>query len=177
MIGVITNNKQVFGTVMTPAVRLLKKQNIPYEIHEYQHDKANHDFGKEAAEKLGLDQNLVFKTLLACDATDKNKLVVAIVPVAGLLDLKALAKAAKIKKMAMAEPMHAERVTGYIVGGISPIAQKKRLPTFLDSSAAGLETLYISGGKRGLDLALSCEGLMKATGATLADIREEKGRS
>lgn len=157
---------------MTPAVRLLKKQKIPFELHEYEHDKTNHDFGKEAAEKLGLDQTVVFKTLLACDATDKSKLVVAIVPVSGMLDLKALAKAAKLKKMVMADPQQAERVTGYIVGGISPIGQKKRLPTFIDSSAEHLTMLYVSGGKRGLDLGLSCVGLVQATGATLAPIKD-----
>jgi Cys-tRNA(Pro)/Cys-tRNA(Cys) deacylase len=157
---------------MTPAVHLLKKQRIPFEIHEYDHDKTNHEFGKEAADKLGLDQTLVFKTLLACDATDKNKLVVAIVPVSGMLDLKALAKAAKLKKMVMADPQQAERVTGYIVGGISPIGQKKRLPTFIDSSAEQLTMLYVSGGKRGLDLGISCAGLIQATGAVLAPIKD-----
>ncbi|MFO6422513.1 Cys-tRNA(Pro) deacylase [Motilimonas sp. KMU-193] len=156
---------------MTPAVNLLQKKKIPHQLFEYQHDKSNQDFGKEAADKLGLAPEAVFKTLLACDANDKHKMVVAIVPVAGMLDLKALAKAAKLKKMVMAQPVDAERTTGYIVGGISPIGQKKRLPTFIDSSAQDFEQIYVSGGKRGLDIGLTYQALVQATGAVLAEIK------
>ena len=121
---------------MTPAIELLKKAQVPHEVLSYHHDPKAASYGLEAVEKLGLAPETVFKTLLA--ASEKQELLVAIVPVAGTLDLKALAQAAGVKKLEMAKPDQAQRSTGYLVGGISPLGQKKRLRTFIDKSAAEL---------------------------------------
>ena len=135
---------------MTPAIDLLKKNRAEHRVHSYQHDPKSASYGLEAAEKLGLDPARVFKTLLA--STERNELVVAVVPVAGTLDLKALAQAAGAKKMEMADPAAAQRATGYLVGGISPLGQKKRLRTFIDVSARAHPTVYVSAGRRGLEV-------------------------
>ncbi|MDR6233011.1 Cys-tRNA(Pro) deacylase [Pseudomonas oryzihabitans] len=138
---------------MTPAIDLLKKTKVPHEVLSYHHDPKAASYGLEAAEKLGLAPATVFKTLLA--ASEKQELLVAIVPVAGTLDLKALAQAAGVKKLEMAKPDQAQRSTGYLVGGISPLGQKKRLRTFIDESAAELPTIHVSAGRRGLEVALA----------------------
>ncbi|MDR6677450.1 Cys-tRNA(Pro) deacylase [Pseudomonas oryzihabitans] len=138
---------------MTPAIDLLKKTKVPHEVLSYHHDPKAASYGLEAAEKLGLAPATVFKTLLA--ASEKQELLVAIVPVAGTLDLKALAQAAGVKKLEMAKPDQAQRSTGYLVGGISPLGQKKRLRTFIDESAAALPTIHVSAGRRGLEVALA----------------------
>ena len=130
---------------MTPAIDLLKKARAEHRVHSYEHDPKSASYGLEAAEKLGLEPAQVFKTLLAC--TEKNELLVAVVPVAGTLDLKALAQAAGAKKVEMADPMAAQRATGYLVGGISPLGQKKRLRTFIDSSAQAQPSIYVAGWK------------------------------
>ncbi|PKL97443.1 MAG: Cys-tRNA(Pro) deacylase [Gammaproteobacteria bacterium HGW-Gammaproteobacteria-9] len=140
---------------MTPAIDLLKKARAEHAVHSYEHDPKSASYGLEAAEKLGLEPARVFKTLLAC--SEKNELLVAVVPVAGTLDLKALAQAAGVKKVEMADPMAAQRATGYLVGGISPLGQKKRLRTFLDSSAQAHATIYVSAGRRGLEVGLEVE--------------------
>ena len=151
----------------TPATVALTRAGIAFTVHAYDHDPAAPSYGLEAAEALALDPATVFKTLLAdVDGT----LVVGVVPVAGQLDLKALAAAVGGKKATMADPAVAERVTGYVVGGISPIGQKRRLPTVLDSSADALEQVYVSGGRRGLDVGLSPGDLQRVTGATSAPI-------
>jgi Cys-tRNA(Pro)/Cys-tRNA(Cys) deacylase len=155
----------------TPATVALQRAGIRFTAHSYPHDSAVTGFGLEAADKLGLDPERVFKTLLA-DA-DGN-LVVAVVPVSGQLDLKALAGAVGAKKAVMADPKVAERKTGYVLGGISPIGQKTRHPTVLDESALLFGTVYVSGGRRGLDLELSPTDLIAVTGATVQAIARDR---
>ncbi len=148
---------------MTPATKALDKAQIDYSIHEYQHDANTEAFGLEAAEKLNLEAELVFKTLIA--QLDTAKLVVAIIPVAQKLNMKNLAKAAGAKKAAMANPQEVQRSTGYILGGVSPIGQKKSLPTFIDITAEKLSQMYVSGGRRGFDIGLSPTDLKMMTKA------------
>lgn len=138
---------------MTPAIALLKKQKIAHQLMSYEHDENAVSYGVEAADKLGVAAEKVFKTLLV--TTDKNELFVGIVPVLKQLDLKHIAQAAGVKKVEMAKPALAERVTGYLVGGISPLGQKKRLKTFIDCSAESLDIMYVSGGRRGLDIGIA----------------------
>ncbi|WP_413111927.1 Cys-tRNA(Pro) deacylase [Thaumasiovibrio sp. DFM-14] len=148
---------------MTPAINLLKKKRIFHAVHQYQHDPANTDFGNEAVTALGQDPAQVFKTLLFCKHDDAKALCVAVVPVAGKLDLKAAAKAAGYKKAEMADPVMAEKITGYIVGGISPLGQKKALPTFIDNSAQQFDTVCVSAGRRGLEIELAPQDLSTLT--------------
>jgi Cys-tRNA(Pro)/Cys-tRNA(Cys) deacylase len=151
----------------TQATVALRAAGIPFTEHAYTHDPANTNFGLEAATALGLDPDRVFKTLLA---DVDGRLVVGIVPVTGKLDLKRLAAAVGGKRAAMADPAVAERRTGYVVGGISPIGQKTVHPTVIDETAELWDTVYVSGGRRGLDLELAPADLVRATDATLADI-------
>lgn len=153
---------------MTPALDLLKKVRAEHHVHSYEHDPKAASYGLEAAEKLGLEPAQVFKTLLA--SSEKAELLVAVVPVAGTLDLKALAHAAGVKKVEMADPAAAQRATGYLLGGISPLGQKKRLRTFIDSSAQPFSTIFVSAGRRGLEVELSAATLAEHTQATFADI-------
>ncbi len=129
---------------MTPATKLLKANKIDFSIHEYEHDANAKSFGLEAAEKLNLRVEEVFKTLLV---TDEKNYFVAILPVHHQLNLKKVAQAVGAKKLKMSDPKDAERLTGYLVGGISPVGQKKRLKTVIDQSAQQLEKLYVSGGE------------------------------
>jgi Cys-tRNA(Pro)/Cys-tRNA(Cys) deacylase len=152
----------------TPATAALTRARIPFTVHTYEHDPTASSFGLEAASALGLDPERVLKTLLA---SVDGRLVVGIVPVSGQLDLKAVAAAVGGKKAVMADPHDAERVTGYVVGGISPIGQKRALPTVLDSSAMQHETVFVSGGRRGMDLEVTPADLVAVTRATLAAIR------
>jgi Cys-tRNA(Pro)/Cys-tRNA(Cys) deacylase len=151
----------------TPATVALDRTGTSYSLHAYEHDPAATSFGLEAADLLGLDPGSVFKTLLV---QVDGRLVVGIVPVTHQLDLKSLAATVGGKRAAMADPATAERTTGYVVGGISPLGQKKRLPTVLDESALGLPTVYVSGGRRGLDLGLAPADLVSLTDATVAAI-------
>lgn len=151
----------------TPATVALSASGIAFSEHAYAHDPSNRDFGMEAATALGLDPDQVFKTLLA---DVDGRLVVGIVPVTGKLDLKALAHAVGGKKAVMADPAVAERKTGYIVGGISPIGQKNRHETVLDETAELWDVVFVSGGRRGFDLGLAPADLIRATGAVIADI-------
>ncbi len=153
---------------MTPAIDLLKKTRAEHRVHSYTHDPKSASYGLEAAEKLGLDPARVFKTLLV--ASEKNELLVAVVPVVGHLDLKALAQAASVKKVDMADPQAAQRATGYLVGGISPLGQKKRLRTFIDESARTHASIYVSAGRRGLEVELQADVLAEHTGAAFAPI-------
>ncbi|WP_028115586.1 Cys-tRNA(Pro) deacylase [Ferrimonas senticii] len=153
---------------MTPAITAAKKAKVNFVTHQYQHDPNAASFGEEAAQLLGQLPQRVFKTLLASD--DSGKLYVAVVPVSGQLDLRALAKAVAAKKLAMAKPDMAEKATGYVVGGISPLGQKKRLPLVLDSSALGFDTIFVSAGRRGLEIELAATDLLKLTGGKAADI-------
>lgn len=153
---------------MTPAIKTLEKARVTFDVVSYEHDPRSPAYGEEAAQVLGLNPREVFKTLLA--RLDGDKLVVAIVPVMGQLDLKALAKAAGARKASMAEPQDAERATGYVVGGISPLGQKKRLATFIDISCQDYPAIHVSGGRRGLEIRLAPDDLTKLTGARLAPI-------
>ena len=155
---------------MTPATKLLKANEIDFSIHEYEHDANAKSFGLEAAEKLNLRVEEVFKTLLV---TDEKNYFVAILPVHHQLNLKKVAQAVGAKKLKMSDPKDAERLTGYLVGGISPVGQKKRLKTVIDQSAVQLEKLYVSGGKRGLDIGLKPQDLAKVLSATFADVLDE----
>lgn len=151
----------------TPATVALTAAGIPFTAHPYEHDPANTNFGLEAAEALQLDPEQVFKTLLA---DVDGSLVVGIVPVTGKLDLKALASAVGGKRAEMADSKLAERRTGYVVGGISPIGQKNRHATVLDETAELYDTVFVSGGRRGLDIELAPADLIRATGAIVAAI-------
>lgn len=151
----------------TPATVALTKLGIAFTERSYTHDPAVTDFGGEAAAALGVPEERVFKTLLA---DVDGALAVAIVPVSGMLNLKALAAALGGKRAAMADPALAERRTGYVVGGISPLGQRSRLRTVLDGSALTHDTVLVSGGRRGLDLELAPNDLVSATGAVVAEI-------
>lgn len=151
----------------TPATRALTTLGIAFVEHEYAHDPQATSFGIEAATVLGVDRMQVFKTLLA---SADGALVVGIVPVSGTLDLKALAAAVGARKAVMADPRSAERKTGYVLGGISPIGQKTRLVTVLDETAELFDTVYVSGGRRGFDIELTPADLVTATGALIAAI-------
>ncbi|MBA2778222.1 Cys-tRNA(Pro) deacylase [Billgrantia kenyensis] len=153
---------------MTPAVKALERDGAAFELLSYAHDPRAPAYGEEAANALGLDPQSVFKTLIA--RLDDGRLAVGIVPVTGQLDLKALAKAAGARRAGMAEAAEAERATGYVLGGISPLGQKKRLPTFLDASVADLERVHVSGGRRGLEIALAPADLLRLCQARLAPL-------
>jgi Cys-tRNA(Pro)/Cys-tRNA(Cys) deacylase len=155
------------GAGGTPATVALTRAGVPFTLHPYDHDPRADSFGLEAAEALGVPPERVFKTLLA---EAGGRLVVGVVPVTGQLDLKALARAVGAPKAVMADPAAAERSTGYVVGGISPVGQKRALTTVVDDSASAHGTVFVSGGRRGLDLELAPADLLRVTGATTAPI-------
>jgi Cys-tRNA(Pro)/Cys-tRNA(Cys) deacylase len=151
----------------TPATGALARAGVAHELRPYRHDPDATSYGLEAATALGVPPEQVFKTLLA---KVDGRLVVAVVPVSGSLDLKALAVAVGGKRAEMAEVAEAERSTGYVVGGISPLGQRKALPTVVDETATAFDTVLVSAGRRGLDVSLAPEDLVRLTGARLAPI-------
>jgi len=152
---------------MTPAIELLKKKRITFEVLSYEHDANNSNYGQEAVEKLSLNSAHVFKTLVL--ETSESQLIVAITPVTQQVQLKQLAKVCGTKKVAMAAASKVQAATGYILGGVSPLGQKKRLTTFIHSSALSMHKIYVSAGKRGLEIALSPQDLASTINAKFAD--------
>lgn len=151
----------------TPATVALVRAGVEHTLHPYEHDPRAASFGLEAAQALGLDPAEVFKTLVA---EADGALVVAVVPVTGELDLKALARAVGASRTRMADPAAAERSSGYVRGGISPLGQRRRLPTVVDASALDHDRVYVSAGRRGLDVGLAPADLVRLTGATVAPV-------
>ena len=149
----------------TPATVALTQAKVDFTVHSYDHDPAAPSYGTEAADAMGVTPQRVFKTLLA---DVDGRLTVAVVPVSGQLDLKALAAAVGGKRAAMADPAAAERTTGYVLGGISPLGQRKKLPTVIDQSALEFETVFCSGGRRGLEIELAPADLVRLTSALTA---------
>ena len=158
---------------MTPAIRVLTEAGIHFRIGEYERGEELRDFGREAAEALGLSADEVFKTLVVtCDA---DELVVAVIPVSCSLSMKLVATAVGAKRAAMCDPSVAERSSGYVVGGISPIGQRKRLRTVIDESAELFDVVFVSGGRRGMDIGLSPDDLVAVTDAVVAPITAHPG--
>ena len=156
----------------TAATALLTKQGIPHTVHTYVHDPRHGSYGAEASEALDIDPGRVLKTLVA---DVDGKLAVGVVPVAAQLDLKALAAAVGGKKAALADVAAAERATGYVAGGISPVGQRRRLPVVIDSAAMEYPTVFCSGGRRGLEIEIAPADLVRAANATVASISRSPG--
>lgn len=156
----------------TPATSVLNRLKISYTVHHYDHDPANdHQFGKETACVLNLPQARVFKTLVVAMHSGRDPFTCAVVPADSHLDLKALAEVCQAKKATMAEPRDAERITGYIVGGISPLGQKTSLRVVIDASSRSWDTVVVSGGRRGFSVELAPDDLARAAGGIFAKIR------
>lgn len=155
---------------MTPGIHVAKKANITHKVHEYTHAPSRESYGLEAVEQLGVSETRVFKTLVV--NLDNKELVVGIVPVSAMLSMKLIAKAAGAKKAKMAIPTDVERATGYVLGGVSPLGQKKRLKTIIDSSANIHSSIYVSAGRRGLEIELSPGDLAKLVDGVFAEISQ-----
>ena len=155
---------------MTPAVKQIKKEKIAYTLHEYTHDSHCESYGSEAAHKLGVIEERVFKTLVI--NTHDMQLAVAIIPVSQKLNMKLAAKALNTKKTNMADSAIVERSTGYVLGGVSPLGQKKTLKTIIDESAQQYSTIYVSAGKRGLELELSADDLKQLCNAKFVPLSQ-----
>jgi Cys-tRNA(Pro)/Cys-tRNA(Cys) deacylase len=155
---------------MTPAIELSIKSKIPHVVHEYNHEASGESYGLEAAQKLGVAEARVFKTLVV--DLDGEGMAVAIVPVSSMLSMKRMAKVLGAKKVSMATRVNVERSTGYVLGGVSPLGQKKRLRTVLDSSAMDHSTIYVSAGRRGLEIELSPGDLVALVNGEVAGISQ-----
>ena len=153
---------------MTPAINTAIKHKIVHTVHEFEHVASTASYGQEVVEKLSIGEQLVFKTLVVM--LDNKELIINIIPVSSMLNMKLVAKAAGAKKASMADKSDVERVTGYVLGGVSPLGQKRRLRTFIDSTAKHYPKIYVSAGRRGLEMGLSPKDLQTLTRATLADI-------
>jgi len=153
---------------MTPGINVAKRYKISYKIHEYTHEDSSESYGLEAAEKLGVPEERIFKTLVV--NIDNRELVVGIIPVLSKLSMKLIAKTLGAKKATMANKTDVERSTGYILGGVSPLGQKKALKTIINLSAKNHETIFVSAGRRGLEIELSPVDLTKLTHGKLAEI-------
>ncbi|MEH6590422.1 MAG: Cys-tRNA(Pro) deacylase [Halioglobus sp.] len=153
---------------MTPGIDVTKKAKVAHKVHAYTHDSSSESYGLEAAEKLGVPEARVFKTLVV--SLDNSELVVAVVPVSSMLSMKLLAKAAGGKKATMAAKTDVERSTGYVLGGISPLGQKRRLKTVIDSSAKNHPTVFISAGRRGLEIELNPSDLAKLVNGVFCEV-------
>ncbi len=153
---------------MTPAINLARKNRIAHKVHEYPHDPSGDSYGLEAVQKLGLPAERVFKTLVV--SLDNRSLAVGVVPVSSMLSMKRIAKAAGAKRASMANQTDVERSSGYVLGGISPLAQKKPLKTVIDASARQFQTIYVSAGRRGLEIELSPQDLSKLVNGTFQEI-------
>jgi Cys-tRNA(Pro)/Cys-tRNA(Cys) deacylase len=153
---------------MTPGINVAKKAGIQYRIHEYHHDPAHESYGLEAAQKMGVEPERVFKTLVV--ALESKELIVGVVPVSSMLNMKQIARAAGAKKAAMAAAADVQRSSGYVLGGVSPLGQKKLLRTFIDESAALFTTIFVSAGRRGLEIELRASDLFALTRGSFADI-------
>lgn len=156
--------------VGTPAISALREAGVPFTIREYRHTRSATSYGLEAATMLGCDPRQVFKTLIVADDQDRKCLAVGVIPVNRSLNLKKVAHVWGAKRVALADPLGAERATGYVVGGISPLGQRRALPTFIDDSALAEKTILVSGGRRGLDLELAPKDLASMVGARFVDI-------
>lgn len=156
---------------MTPGILAARKAKVSYTVHEYQHDPAAESYGTEAAEKMGVEPSRVFKTLVV--SVDGKTLTVAVLPVTHLLSLKLIAKAAGGKKAAMADKLDVQRSTGYVLGGVSPLGQKKRLPTYIDASAEQFDTVFVSAGKRGLEIELAPADLARLTSGQFVPLQQD----
>lgn len=155
---------------MTPGIHAASKAGIFHRVHEYEHDPGSTGYGTEAADKLGVEPARIFKTLVV--TLDGKTLAVGVVPVTGMLNMKLIAKAAGGKKASMADPQEVQRRTGYVLGGVSPLGQKNRLKTFIDASAGCFDTVYISAGRRGLEIELSPADLANLTGGQLVALQQ-----
>jgi len=155
---------------MTPAILQLDRLGVAYTLHEYQHQPNSTSYGEEAAAKLGITPDQVFKTLVA--KLDGKQLCVAVLPVSAQLSMKLLARAASCRKAVMADTGEAQRSSGYLAGGISPLGQKRRLPTFIDSSAEDYSSIYISAGRRGLEVALAPVDLQTILDASFVSLAQ-----
>lgn len=153
---------------MTPAIKIARKAKIAHKVHEYVHDSSSESYGLEAAHKLGVPEARVFKTLVI--SLDNKQLAVGVVPVASMLSMKLMARAAGAKKARMAVQGDVERSTGYVLGGVSPLGQKKRLKTIIDLSAKNHSTVYVSAGRRGLEIELKSDDLVKLLSGVFAEI-------
>lgn len=153
---------------MTPGINVVKKNKIQHTLHEYHHDPSSASYGSEAARKLGISEDRVFKTLVVL--LDGQALAVGVIPVCSMLNMKLMAKATGAKKAVMAEKAAVERATGYVLGGVSPLGQKKRLPTIIDASAQHFPTIFVSAGRRGLEIELAPDALRRLVNGSFASI-------